>query len=68
VENVERTSTEADVIEHVIAGMRLPVWRLSGGDIVRFEFDLEPWLATFVTADFESRSAGRRRGRPTKHF
>ncbi len=53
MENVERTSTEADVIEHVIAGMRLPVSRLSCGDVVRVEFDLEPWLAGFVTSAFE---------------
>ncbi len=53
VVNVEHTSTEADVIEHVIEGLRLPVSRLSSGDVVCVEFDLEPWLARFVTAALE---------------
>jgi hypothetical protein len=53
VVNVEHTSTEADVIEHVIEGLRLPFSRLSSGDVVCVEFDLKPWLAGFVTAALE---------------
>jgi hypothetical protein len=53
VVNVEHTNTEADVMEHVIEGLRLPVSRLSSGHVVRVEFDLEPWLAGFVTSAFD---------------
>jgi hypothetical protein len=45
VNNVDRTRTDADVIEHVLGGIHLGTGVGSGGGVAWFDTTDAPWLA-----------------------
>ena len=64
VNNVDRTRTDADIIEHVLGGIRLGTGVRIGGGVAWFDATDAPWLAGTTKSEVAV-GALRRNPRPT---